>query len=135
MKIKRRAQRKKSNQKMKKEKKDNLFESYDNIIQKDIAKDGNCFYRSLSYYYRETEEDYPEFRKLIVRYIDNNPGDLDITIAYSLFNCDIKMFILGDYEYKLFNDFSPDLNDNNNKEIINILFKIIIIYKYYYLKT
>ena len=33
---------------------------------KNIMVDGNCFYRSLSFYYRQTEKDYNEFRKLIV---------------------------------------------------------------------
>ena len=47
----------------------------DEFIIKDIEKDGNCFYRTLSYYYRETEQDYREFRELIVRYIENHPEE------------------------------------------------------------
>ena len=46
---------------------------------KNIMADGNCFYRSLSFYYRQTEKDYNEFRKLIVSYIENN---LDIYISF-----------------------------------------------------
>ena len=139
----------------------------DEFIIKDIEKDGNCFYRTLSYYYRETEQDYREFRELIVRYIENHPeeyifavpdddivitaqddelsinakkkeyilnyvnyayrdgtyaGDLEITTACILFNCDIKMYVLVNNGYKLFNDFKPAENENENLEFINILF-------------
>ena len=41
-------------------------------IEKEIIQDGNCFYRSLSYYYRQTEKDYNVFRQLIVSYIESN---------------------------------------------------------------
>ena len=46
-----------------------------NFIIKEIEKDGNCFYRTISYYYRNTPEDYAEFRELITSYIINNPDD------------------------------------------------------------
>ena len=136
-------------------------------MKKEIEKDDNCFYRTLSYYYRETEQDYRELRELMVRYIENNSeeyifavpdddiiitaqddelsinakkiqnilnyvkyayrdgiyaGDLEITIACILFNCDIKMYQLVDNGFKLFNDFKPSQNENENVEIINILF-------------
>ena len=46
-----------------------------NFIIKKIQKDGNCFYRTLSYYFRETEDDYNEFRELITSYISNNADE------------------------------------------------------------
>ena len=33
---------------------------FNDYIIKDIYPDGNCFYRSISYFYRDTEEDYSE---------------------------------------------------------------------------
>ena len=47
------------------------LDSQDYII-KDIYPDGNCFYRSISYFYRETEEDYAEFREMITLYMEKN---------------------------------------------------------------
>ena len=46
-----------------------------NFIIKNIEKDGNCFYRCLSYHFRGTEEEHPEFRELITNYIINNPEE------------------------------------------------------------
>ena len=43
-----------------------------NYIIKKIKKDGNCFYRALSYFYRDTEDDHNKFRNLIISYIDEN---------------------------------------------------------------
>ena len=40
-----------------------------------IAKDGNCFYRTISYYYRNRQEEYREFREIISSYILNNPDE------------------------------------------------------------
>ena len=45
------------------------------FIIKEIEREGNCFYRTISYYYRNTQEDYTEFRELITSYIINNPDD------------------------------------------------------------
>ena len=39
-------------------------------IIKDIEPDCNWFYRSPSYYYRDKEDDYNEFRQLIYAYIE-----------------------------------------------------------------
>ena len=39
---------------------------------KEITPDGNCFYRCLSYFYRQKENDYNEFRQLITNYIEQN---------------------------------------------------------------
>ena len=79
--------------KLKKEKakieKKKLFEEQDKdyttlenseYIEKYITEDGNCFYRALSYYYRDNEDDFDEFRQLIVNYIKNNIEDYLIFI-------------------------------------------------------
>ena len=50
-------------------------------IEKEINKDGNCFYRALSYYYRQTENDFDEYRQLIVNYIENDVEEYLIFIA------------------------------------------------------
>ena len=55
-----------------------------NIIDytvKKISGDGNCFYRALSYYYRQDEKDYDEYRQLIVSYIENNIDKYLIYVA------------------------------------------------------
>ena len=52
----------------------------DDYIIKAILPDGNCFYRSLSYFYRDTEDDHKEFRNLITSYISNN---LDYYLDYN----------------------------------------------------
>ena len=39
--------------------------SYLEYTEKNINPDGNCFYRCISYYYRQTKEAYPEFRTLL----------------------------------------------------------------------
>ena len=41
-------------------------------IQKNINPDGNCFYRCISYFFRQTEEAYPEFRNLLYDWMVNN---------------------------------------------------------------
>ena len=92
----------------------------------------------MSYFYRNTEEDYKEFRELIVRYIQNNAdeyiytvADADINITKSddemriFLKCNIKMYILNDNGYKLifeFNNKPNNENENQNIDIINILF-------------
>ena len=52
-----------------------------NFIIKEINSDGNCFYRTISYYYRETEKDHKEFRELIVKYIEQNPEEYYFAIS------------------------------------------------------
>lgn len=42
------------------------------FIIKEIKPDGNCFYCSLLYYFRDIEEDYNEFRILISEFIIQN---------------------------------------------------------------
>ena len=54
---------------------------YSNFIIKEIENDGNCFYRSISYYYRNREDDHAEFRELITSYIINNPDDYVFAVA------------------------------------------------------
>ena len=44
----------------------------EDYIVKEITPDGNCFYRCLSYFYRQKENDYNEFRQLITNYIEQN---------------------------------------------------------------
>lgn len=55
---------------------ENNYKSHDldymNYMEKDIEKDGNCYYRCLSYYYRNTQEYHLEFRKLISEIFENN---------------------------------------------------------------
>lgn len=53
----------------------NPKESNPKFIIKYIQKEGNCFYRTLSYFYRETEDDHAEFRQNISNYIINNPDE------------------------------------------------------------
>ena len=55
---------------------------------KEIIWDGNCFYREISYFYRKNQDEYKEFRQLIVQNIYNYPdeyftavGDEDIDIS------------------------------------------------------
>ena len=52
-----------------------------NFVIKKINDDGNCFYRTLSYYYRETEKDHIEFRELVVKYIEQNPEEYYFAIS------------------------------------------------------
>ena len=140
---------------------------FDHFIIKQITKDGNCFYRTLSYYYRETENDHKEFRELIVKYIEKNPqeyyffisdedigvgdnidehikndmknqfiinyaknastdgewaGDIEIATACTLLNCNILMYTLDSNGYSIYNNFSPDNNNENIGNTINILY-------------
>ena len=45
---------------------------YTEYIEKEITGDGNCFFRSLAYYYRNKEDDYNEFRILLYEWIKIN---------------------------------------------------------------
>ena len=42
-----------------------------NII-KHIGKNGNSFYRTLSYFYKDIEDDYNQFRNLIISFIEEH---------------------------------------------------------------
>ncbi len=46
--------------------------SYNEYIEKQINPDGNCFYRAICYFYRESEEEYYEFRNLTYEYLIYN---------------------------------------------------------------
>ena len=50
--------------------KENL--SFDNINIIPIVKDGNCFYRCLSYFFLSNQEYYKEFKEIIIEWIENN---------------------------------------------------------------
>ena len=78
----------------------------DNYVVKNITADGNCFYRSLSFYYRQTEKDFDEFRKLIISYIENN---LDNYISF-----------VADEEINEpdFNNYSEDIKINKKREYL-----------------
>ena len=52
--------------------KDSKILSKKEYICEKITPDGNCFYRSLSYFYRKDEKDYNEFMQLIISYIEQN---------------------------------------------------------------
>ena len=41
-------------------------------IEKEVLGDGNCYYRVLSYYFRQSKEFHSEFRKLIYELFINN---------------------------------------------------------------
>ena len=41
----------------------------------DITKDGNCFYRCLSYYLLKSQEYYKNIKNLIIDWIENNYKD------------------------------------------------------------
>ena len=51
------------------------------FIIKKIEKDGNCFYRTLSYFFRDTEEDLKEFRDLFATYFLNNLDEYIFAVA------------------------------------------------------
>ena len=78
----------------------------DDYVVKNITADGNCFYRSLSFYYRQTEKDFDEFRKLIISYIENN---LDNYISF-----------VADEEINEpdFNNYSEDIKINKKREYL-----------------
>ena len=78
----------------------------DDYVVKNITADGNCFYRSLSFYYRQTEKDFDEFRKLIISYIENN---LDNYISF-----------VADEEINEpdFNNYSNDIKINKKREYL-----------------
>lgn len=46
-----------------------------NFTIKKIDEDGNCFYRTISYYYRNRQDDYKKLREIITSYILNNPDE------------------------------------------------------------
>ena len=75
--------------------------TYLDYYPKNVKADGNCYFRCLSYYYRDTEEYYNEFRLLI----------------YELFKANIKTFIDYPPDYKMFNKSQP----KNEKEILELL--------------
>ena len=69
------------------------------FIIKNILPDGNCFYQTISYYFRDTEDDHTEFRTLILDYIQTNieeyipfvsDDDIKIKIENNLNEKDIK---------------------------------------------
>ena len=85
-----------------------ILNNYQNLRFKDytikqIAPDGNCFYRSLSYYYRDTESDYGEFRHLIAEYIIQNAGDYINFIPEEDLNINTKSEINDEEIKKKFN--------------------------------
>jgi len=51
-----------------------LLDENENII-KDIYPDSNCFYLKFSYYYKDKQYDYNQFRDLIIIYIENHIED------------------------------------------------------------
>ena len=69
-----------------------------NIINKKITADGNCFYNSISYYYHQTEEYNHYYRELIYNACLNSIDE-------------IKEFMVSDYEGEM-NDI-----DRTNKAI------------------
>lgn len=74
---------------------------YIDYYEKNVEPDGNCYFHCLSYYYRNTEDYYSEFRELI----------------YELFSANIKKYVNYLPDYKEFN--IPE--QNTEKDIINIL--------------
>ena len=48
----------------------------DNLSEIIIKRDGNCFFNCLSYYFRNTEQDSKEFRKIIYECIKSNKEEL-----------------------------------------------------------
>ena len=48
---------------------------------KEIIGDGNCFYSAICYFYIEKQDEYKEFRQLIVQYIDNHIDEYIATVA------------------------------------------------------
>ena len=46
--------------------------SYQDYIEKNIIPDGNCFFRCISYYYRQTQDAHLEFRDLLYQWKKNN---------------------------------------------------------------
>lgn len=55
---------------IKKENKEKYIKSKENeYIVKEIAKDGNCFYFIISYYFQQKEDNYKEFSEFISEYI------------------------------------------------------------------
>lgn len=46
--------------------------SYLDYIEKEITPDGNCFFRAISYYFREDEENHFEFRRMLYEWLLEN---------------------------------------------------------------
>lgn len=46
--------------------------AYIEYIEKKIKGDGNCFFRAVSYYYRNNEDDHAELRLLLYQWLNNN---------------------------------------------------------------
>ena len=44
-------------------------------FEKEIAQDGNCFFRAISYYYREDEDEHLEFRNLLYEWLKAHKED------------------------------------------------------------
>ena len=68
---------KNEDEKSQKDGKNPFLENNHNLTQieyyeKNITRDGNCYYRCLSYYFRGTEKYHLEFRKLISELFENN---------------------------------------------------------------
>ena len=63
--------KKKSNSKEKKQIDEKEFNKYSqnlscmDYIEKSITSDGNCFFRAISYYFREKEDFHLEFRQML----------------------------------------------------------------------
>jgi len=49
--------------------------TFSDYFEKDIEKDGNCYYRCLSYFFRKSEEFHREFRNLIYELFLENKND------------------------------------------------------------
>ena len=78
---------------------------------KNITGDDNCFYRTISYYYRDNEEEYKDFRNLITEYKENNKAIFyDFITEQDL-----------DIEYKDYNEI--EINKKRNEYMTNYLKK------------
>ena len=52
------------------------------LLTEKIYGDGNCYYRSLSYYFTKTEEYHPFFRDIIYKYLKMNYEQIVIDTPY-----------------------------------------------------
>ena len=101
----------------------NSNKSNPKFIIKYIQKDGNCFYRTLSYFYRETEDAHAEFRQIISNYIINNPDEYIFAVtdedihADDNMGDDIKLLKKREYIIKYGNTASKDKEWAGNIEI------------------
>ena len=46
--------------------------SYLDYIEKEITPDGNCFFRAISFHFREDEENHFEFRRMLYEWLLEN---------------------------------------------------------------